>query len=194
MLKVGVTGGIGSGKSTVCRIFSQLGVPVYNADDRAKWLVAHDDNIRQAIMAEFGELSFEGGIYNRPYMASIVFNDAARLEKLNRIIHPVVLEDWESFCRVHASSPYVVKEAAIMLEAGGRDTIDYIILVSAPEALRISRLLERDGLTREDILSRMNKQMPEEDKIKLADHVIYNDQEHSLIEQVMACHHQFTSA
>ncbi len=194
MLKLGITGGIGSGKSTVCGIFARMGVPVYNADERAKWLVDHHPSMQQAISDVFGEKSFENGKYNREYIASIVFKDKTMLEKLNSIIHPVVLQDWEEFCIEHKSDTYVIKEAAIMLEAGGRDTIDKIVLVHSPAELRIQRLMERDQLDRKAIELRMNSQMPEEEKMKLADYIIYNDNEHSLIEQVQNLHQLMVSS
>lgn len=190
MVKLGITGGIGSGKSTVCRIFSHLGVPVYNADERAKWLVDHHQSLRNDIIAEFGVESFAEGKYNREFIASIVFRDKSRLEKLNSIIHPVVLNDWEEFCAKQPDIPYVIKEAAIMIEAGGRETMDRIALVYSPKELRIHRLMERDHTSREAIEARMNSQMPEEEKMKLADYIIYNDDEHSLIDQVRQLHHK----
>ncbi len=194
MIRLGITGGIGSGKSTVCNIFTHLGVPVYNADERAKWLVGHDAAIRQDIIKAFGEEAFNGHTYNRAFVASIVFNDKARLEQLNAIIHPAVLADWDDFCRAHKDQAYVIKEAAIMLEAGGRKTLDKIILVYSPLETRISRLEKRDGLERQAILSRIESQMPEEEKLKLVDHVIYNDDEHSLIEQVRQVHDMMSNS
>jgi dephospho-CoA kinase len=194
MLKLGITGGIGSGKSTVCGIFSHLGVPVYHADERAKWLVDHDAGMRSEIIEAFGEKSFKGDTYNREYIASIVFKDKARLEKLNSIIHPVVLKYWESFCAEHGAATYVIKEAAIMLEAGGREVMDKIILVYSPKELRMQRLIARDQLSPEAIEARMNSQMPEEEKMKLADYIIYNDSEHSLLEQVRNIHHVMDSS
>jgi dephospho-CoA kinase len=188
MIRLGITGGIGSGKSTVCNMFAYLGVPVYNADERAKWLVNHHAGLRSDIIAAFGAEAFAGGEYNRSYIAGIVFSDKSKLEKLNSIIHPVVLNDWAEFCKEHSQQTYVIKEAAIMLEAGGRASLDKIILVYCPKELRIQRLMERDRLTREEIELRINSQMPEEEKMKLVDHVIYNDQEHSLLEQVQNLH------
>ncbi len=188
MLKLGITGGIGSGKSTVCRIFSYLGVPVFNADDRAKWLVNNNQELRQKIVDAFGDQSFINGEYNRPYIAHIVFSDKSKLEKLNQIIHPAVLRDWEEFCSGHAGKTYVIKEAAILIEAGGNKTVDRIALVYSPLEQRIQRLMERDKLDRQSIESRISSQMPEEEKLKLADYIIYNDQDHSLLEQVRNIH------
>jgi dephospho-CoA kinase len=188
MVRLGITGGIGSGKSTVCDIFAHMGIPVYHADERAKWLVSNEPALQQQIISSFGERSFEGGVYNRAYIASLVFNDKEKLGKLNSIIHPAVLKDWKDFYEQYQSLPYVVKEAAIMLEAGGRDSVDKIALVYSPLELRIKRLMERDGLDHSAIEARINSQMPEEEKKKLADYIIYNDDEHSLIEQVYKIH------
>jgi dephospho-CoA kinase len=188
MTRLGITGGIGSGKSTVCNIFAHMGIPVYHADERAKWLVNNDPAIQQQIISSFGERSFEGGSYNRVYIASLVFNDKEKLQKLNAIIHPAVLNDWKDFYEQHQSFPYVIKEAAIMLETGGRETVDKIALVYSPLELRIIRLMERDGLDSPAIEARINSQMPEEEKKKLADFIIYNDDEHSLIQQVHNIH------
>lgn len=188
MLRLGITGGIGSGKSTVCQIFSRLGIPVYNADSRAKWLVENDPGLRKAITAEFGEGSFKDGLYNRPYISAIVFSDEKRLLVLNDIIHPVVFADWADFCSRHSQHPYIIKEAAIMFETESARTVDKIVLVHSPEALRIARLMERDGSDETAIRQKMSRQMPEEERLKLTDLIIYNDNEHSLVDQVMALH------
>jgi len=188
MIKLGLTGGIGSGKSTVCQIFSHLGVHVYNADERSKWLVNHHPSLRRDIIEAFGEASFEDEVYNRAYISSIVFKDQEKLQKLNAIIHPIVLKDWDEFCSGYQFSPYVVKESAIILEAGGRKTIDKIALVFSPLELRIKRVMERDMLSREAVETRIKSQMPEEEKMKLSDYIIYNDETHSLIEQVQNLH------
>lgn len=194
MTRLGITGGIGSGKTTVCAIFERLGVPVYYADIRAKQLVDEDPEIRKAIVAEFGLESFKNNIYNRSFIASIVFNDRSKLEKLNGIIHPAVLNDWNKFCQQYAHLPYVVKEAAIMLETDSKNSIDEVALVFAPIDLRIKRVSSRDGAGEAEIMARINAQMPEEEKLKLADYVIINDEKHSLIEQVMSLHHQFMNS
>lgn len=192
MLRLGITGGIGSGKSTVCQIFESLGVPVYNADARAKYLVANNKALQAELIAAFGENTFINGEYNRTYIAGIVFADKFQLEKINNIIHPYVLADWDSFCQQHAHLPYIVKEAAIMLETDSKNSIDQVALVYAPQALRLDRVLKRDGSDPELVKARMAMQMPEEEKLKLAHHVIYNDQEHSLIEQVLTLHKQLS--
>jgi len=192
MLRLGVTGGIGSGKSTVCQIFETLGVPVYNADARAKYLVAHDQHLQADLTSAFGDQTFINGEYNRAYIAGIVFADKFQLEKLNAIIHPHVLADWDSFCSQYKDLPYVVKEAAIMLETDSKNSIDKVALVYAPEELRLQRVIQRDQSDAAVVKARMAMQMPEEEKLQLADFVIYNDQKHSLLEQVLALHRQLT--
>lgn len=190
MLRLGVTGGIGSGKSTVCQIFESLGVPVYNADARAKFLVGNDKALQAELSSAFGEQTFINGEYNRTYIAGIVFADKFQLEKLNAIIHPHVLADWDDFCSQHAHLSYVVKEAAIMLETDSKNSIDKVALVYAPQNLRIERVMARDGVDRAVVEARIAMQMPEEEKLKLADFIIYNDADHSLIEQVLHLHQQ----
>jgi dephospho-CoA kinase len=188
MLRLGVTGGIGSGKSTVCQIFETLGVPVYNADARAKYLVAHDQHLQADLISAFGDQTFINGEYNRAYIAGIVFADKFQLEKLNAIIHPHVLADWDGFCSQYKDLPYVVKEAAIMLETDSKNSIDKVALVYAPEELRLQRVIQRDQSYAAVVKARMAMQMPAEEKLQLADFVIYNDQKHSLLEQVLALH------
>lgn len=192
MLRLGVTGGIGSGKSTVCQIFESLGVPVYNADARAKFLVGNDKALQAELSSAFGEQTFINGEYNRTYIAGIVFADKFQLEKLNAIIHPHVLADWDAFCSQYTNLSYVVKEAAIMLETDSKNSIDKVALVYAPQNLRIERVMTRDGVDRAVVEARMAMQMPEEEKLKLADFIIYNDADHSLIEQVLHLHQQLT--
>ena len=191
MLRVGITGGIGSGKTTVCSIFEKLGVPVYYADSRAKDLVNTNSELQNKISDAFGQNSFIEGAYNRAFIASIVFSDKQKLELLNSIIHPFVLNDWEAFCQKHNESPYLIKEAAIMLETESKNSVDHIVLVHAPIETRIHRIQERDKVTENEIKARIESQMPEDEKMKMADSIIYNDQEHSLIEQVLNLHQKF---
>ena len=193
MLRVGITGGIGSGKTTVCSIFERLGVPVYYADSRAKELVNTNSELQNKITNAFGQNSFIEGAYNRAFIASIVFSDKEKLELLNSIIHPFVLNDWEVFCHEHAHCSYVIKEAAIMLETDSKNSIDHIVLVHSPLETRIQRIQKRDKVSEAEIKARIESQMSEDDKMKLSDSVIYNDQEHSLIEQIMALHQKFNS-
>lgn len=188
MLKLGITGGIGSGKSLVCSIFHQLGVPVYNADERAKFIINFDDELKNKIIQNFGEFSYVNGVYNRKYISDIVFENKHRLQVLNDIIHPVVFNDWKVFCNQHQNEKYIIKEAAIMLETESKNTVDKIVLVYSPLQLRIERTMKRDNSNEEEVLKKINNQMPEEEKLQLVDYVIFNDGNTSLIEQVMELH------
>lgn len=192
MIKLGITGGIGSGKSTVCKYFAKLGVPIYNADERAKYIVNHLAELQNEIKTHFGENSFINGVYNKSYISDIVFKDKQKLTTLNHIIHPYVFKDWEFFCLQNHLSPYIIKEAAIMLETDSKNTVDKIALVYSPLDIRIKRVMQRDGVEEISVLNRVKQQMPDEDKLKLVDFIIYNDEQHSLEDQVLEIHHQLT--
>ncbi len=186
-LLVGVTGGIGSGKSVVCKIFECLGVPIYYADPRAKWLMNNDPDLRVQIIAKFGEESFIEGHLNRTFLAKHVFSDKRKLETLNSLVHPAVAMDGLTWQREHSSTKLLVKEAALLYETGSYKQLDQIIVVAADLELRVSRVLARDQQrSRDEILQIIEKQMPQEEKMKQADFVIYNDDQHALIEQVYA--------
>jgi dephospho-CoA kinase len=190
MLKIGLTGGIGSGKSTVASIFKVLGIPVYMADDATRQLMNEDAALKKAILEEFGEQSYVDGQLNRPYLASIVFNEPARLDKLNALTHPVTIRharEWMS--RQQAS--YVIKEAALIFESGSAENLDYVIGVYAPRTIRIKRVMDRDGVAREEVIKRMNRQIDEELKMKLCDFVLVNDEQQLLIPQVLALDEKF---
>lgn len=190
-MKVGITGGIGSGKSTVCKIFEVLGIPVYYADDRAKWLMHNQPELIEGIKTAFGEQAYKpNNTLNRPYIADIVFNNKEKLDQLNALVHPAVFQDGVAWNEAHADAPYTLKEAAILFESGSYLTVDKVITVFAPKEIRIQRVLSRDNTNRKDVEARMNKQMPEEEKINRSDFVIYNDGERSLIEQVLTVHRQ----
>jgi dephospho-CoA kinase len=193
MIKLGITGGIGSGKTTVCKLFAQLGIPIYNADERAKYLVNHHTDLQKEIILHFGEDSFINGEYNKAYISNIVFKDSQKLKILNHIIHPYVFNDWVSFCLTHQASPYIIKEAAIMLETESKNTVDRIVLVYSPMELRIKRVMARDGVEEGLVLNRIKQQMPDEEKMKLVDYIIYNDHEHSLENQVLNLHQLLTN-
>ncbi len=189
MLKVGITGGIGSGKTTVCKIFEVLGVPVYYADDRAKEIINNDSEIKQQIRNLLGEsVYFHDGTLDRKRVASIVFNFPELLEQYNAIVHPAVIEDAKKWLRKNQHHDYVIKEAALLYEAETYKDLDYIICVSAPEHVRIERIMQRDQLTEDEIRMRMNNQLPEEEKINRSDFVIYNNGDTPLIPQVMEIH------
>lgn len=190
MLKVGLTGGIGSGKTVVADIFKVLGIPVFDADAAAKEIMEKDETLISQIKKEFGEEAYNGTKLNRKYLADIVFNDPFQLEKLNAIVHPATIQaGWNWAAR--QTSPYVVKEAALMFEAGSAAGLDYVIGVTAPKHLRIKRVMERSGLSREEVLSRMNRQVDDVIKMRLCDFVIVNDEQQMVLPQVMNIHATF---
>ncbi len=190
-LKIGITGGIGVGKSVVTKIFKILGIPTYDADREAKDIMVKNDAVRQSLMQTFGkEVYFEDGSLNREWLGKRVFGDAEELKKLNGIVHPAVIKDGEDWAAAQTSI-YSVKEAALLFESGSYKALDFTILVVSPLELRIERVMQRDKVDREEVLGRINKQMPEEEKEKLSDCIVYNDDEHSLIEQVMELHQKF---
>ena len=194
-LRVGITGGIGSGKTTVCKIFECLGVPVYYADDRAKTLMTENENVVKKVRMLFGPEAYQkDGRLNRSYIAAIVFEDKRKLQSLNSIVHPAVFEDGERWNACQSDVPYTLKEAALLFESGGHKFLDKIITVFAPVELRIERVMLRDGVSKEAVLTRMKNQMPEDEKIRLADFVIHNDGMQSLIQQVWQIHQQLCAS
>ena len=193
MLKVGITGGIGSGKTTVCQIFATLGIPIYYADVRAKELMVSDADLIQQIKKLFGENAYLNGELNRKYIAEKAFHDKNLLQQLNTIVHPAVFQDTLNWFLTHHDKAYTLYEAAIMFESGSYKLMDKMISVFAPLEDRISRTMKRDHISREEVLERVNKQMPEEEKMKRADFVIYNDHSQPLIQQVLTIHQQLIS-
>lgn len=190
MLKVGITGGIGSGKTTVCQIMEKLGVPVYYADRRAKELMEDDKLLATAIRREFGEGVYANGVLNSKYLADIVFNDETKLVKLNDLVHPAVFADSSSWNDILARKgfAYTLRESALLVESGSYRLLDKIIVVSAPEEDRIKRVIERDGSTAEQVMARICAQMPDEQKVKYADYIIINDNIMDLVPQVTKIH------
>lgn len=194
MLKIGITGNIGSGKTTISKIFEVLEIPVFYADDAAKRAMVEDVVLINAIKTCFGdEAYFNDGTLNRKYIASIVFNDGAQLEKLNGIVHPAVFRSFDNWVSQVREAPYVVKEAALLFESSSYKMCDYSIIVTAPFELRVSRVMQRDVLSRAEIESRENRQFAEEQKIQLADYVIRNDDTELVIPQILELHRQFCS-
>ncbi len=190
MLKIGLTGGIGSGKTTVSQIFKILGVPVFDADTAAKEAMEHNPVLKEKLINTFGAAVFVEHKLNRKYLADIVFNDAHQLDVLNALVHPITIAaaaDWFAT----QNSPYVIKEAALIFEAGAGVGLDYIIGVFAPTALRIKRVMDRDHLSREDVLSRMKRQIDDQIKMKLCDFVIQNNNQALLTKQVLELHEKF---
>ena len=190
MLKIGITGGIGSGKTTVCQIFEKLGVPVYYADRRAKELMEEDKQLMTAICSEFGEAVYTDGILNKKLLAEMVFNDEEKLLKLNSLVHPAVMGDSLSWNEILARKgySYTLRESALLIETGVYRLLDKIIVVSAPEEDRIKRVMERDATTAEQVLARIKAQMPDEQKVKYADYIIINDTIMDLVPQVTKIH------
>lgn len=187
MLKIGLTGGIGSGKSTVAKIFELLGIPVYYADDAAKKLMNEDEELKTAIQKQFGKEAYINGKLNREFLATTVFNDEAQLALLNAIVHPATIRDAQNWMQ-QQTAPYTIKEAALIFESGSGENLDYIIGVYAPAALRIKRTMDRSNISREAVLQRMSKQIDENIKMKLCDFVLVNDEQQMLIPQVLQLH------
>jgi len=190
MFKLGLTGGIGSGKTLVCQVFEKLGVPVYYADRAARALMDTDEELKGGIRKMFGEEAYGKEGLDRPYLAGIVFGNQDKLDGLNGLVHPYVRKDFIRWTELQHESPYVVEEAAILFESGAYGEMDQTVLVYAPEELRVSRVMERDGLRREQVLSRMAHQLSEEEKMKMADHVLINDGTRMLLPQVLELHNK----
>ncbi len=190
MLKVGVTGGIGSGKTTVCRIFTTLGIPVYYADDRAKELMISDHELVAGIKNIFGEEAYEDGQLNRKLLSDKAFKDKSLLTKLNAVVHPAVFRDSINWFLSHEDKLYVLYEAAILFETGNNQNMDKVITVVAPAEDRIARIIARDAVEREEVLARIDKQLSDDEKIRRSDFVIHNDHSHSVVEQVLTIHEQ----
>ncbi len=190
MLTIGITGGIGSGKSTITQIFSILGIPVFDADSTAKNIMNTNQELKLQLQKLFGDEVYTNGKLNRKFLADIVFKDAHQLELLNAIVHPAAINaglQWVA----KQTAPYLIKEAALLFEAGSGFNLDFIIGVYAPQALRIQRVMNRDNITREEVQNRMNKQIDENMKMKLCDFVIINDEQQLVIPQVLKLHDHF---
>ena len=185
MLRVGITGGIGSGKSTVSKIFEVLGIPVYYADDASKRLLNENEELKEKLKSVFGKDSYINEELNRSYISSVVFNNPGKLELLNSIVHPATIKDAEEWMNKQ-TAPYAIKEAALIFESGAQEHLEKVIGVYAPAALRIQRVMKRDNVKREEVISRMNKQLDEKIKMMLCDFVIHNDEQQLVIPQVLA--------
>lgn len=192
MLKVGITGNIGSGKTTVSKIFEVLGIPVFYADDEAKKVMVNDEILIDAIKQTFGpESYFEDGSLNRKHISNIVFKSETELAKLNAIVHPAVFRAFDTWVPKFKNAPYVLKEAALLFESSSYKMCDKTIMVIAPLEMRIQRVMQRDGLSEADVRSRDAKQFTEEKKLELADYAIKNDNSELVIPQVLALHSLF---
>jgi dephospho-CoA kinase len=190
MLKVGITGGIGSGKTQVCRLFCLLGIPVYPADERAKYLVATEPQLIKDLTGIFGNRAYTGNRYNREYIAGLVFKNKTLLNQLNQLIHPYVERDFNNWLLTMHSVPYVLNEAAILFESGLSSDMDRTIVVEAPMDLRIQRIMSRDGKSREVIMNIMENQWPVDKTRSLADWIIRNDEKNLILPQVLDIHRQ----
>jgi dephospho-CoA kinase len=194
MLKVGITGNIGSGKTTVSKLFELLGVPVFYADNVAKSIMVTDGILIGQLKQAFGdEAYFNDGALNRKYIANIVFNDEKQLAKLNELTHPAVFRAFDSWVKEFDDEPYVIKEAALLFESSSYKMCDRSIMVTAPLEMRIKRVMQRDSITRAEVESRNARQFTEEKKMQLANYVIKNDDTELIIPQVLTLHKEFIS-
>ena len=193
MLKIGITGGIGAGKSTVAGIFKVLGVPVFDADATAKNILNTDPILREQIAAAFGSETYKNGLLDKKYLATLVFNNPDQLAKLNALVHPATIAAADKWASSFADRPYIIKEAALLFEAGTYVGLDYIIGVTAPVELRIARVMARDQVSREEVLSRMQHQLDDTEKMKRCDFVIDNNEASLVIPEVLALHARFIS-
>lgn len=193
MMKVGITGGIGSGKTHVCRLFEQLGVPVYNADERAKHLMNSDTEVKGQLIDAFGEEVFSNGQLDREFLAQLVFQQPDQLKKLNAIVHPAVARDAKAWHEKHSSHPYTIKEAALLFETGSYKDLDKTILVHADENERILRVMQRDHVSKEKVEARIKNQWPDIDKMTKADFIINNDGSNELFKLVERIHAYFNT-
>jgi dephospho-CoA kinase len=188
MLKVGITGGIGSGKSLVCNVFDLFGVPVYNSDEEAKKIMNTDEEVRRKIINLFGEQSYDKTGLNRAYLRNKLFKEKQLLEKMNEIVHPAVRRYFQNWCEMHQSNPFVIQEAAIIFESGANKFLDYVSVVYAPEKIRIQRTVNRDVTNEQSVKNIIKNQMPEKEKLTLADDIIHNYDPHLVLPQILDLH------
>ena len=186
MIKVGITGGIGAGKTTVSRMVEALGYPVYPADYEAKRLMTESPAIKEGLLALLGPNVFEGKTLNRPFIAQSIFGNNTLLKKVNTLVHPVVKDDFKRWCAAFSTSPFLFLESALMYEAGLQNELDTIICVTAPLDLRVKRVMERDQVSKETVLARIAAQKEEEEQARSAQFVICNDDKTALIPQLHA--------
>ena len=188
MIKVGITGGIGSGKSLICKVFLCLGVPVYHADIEAKVLTNTDSGIRNQLTGLLGEDIYANGSLDRQKMAGLIFNNSGLLLNVNKIIHPRVAAHFQNWLEQHTKEPYIIQESAILFESNTYKFFDKIVTVTSPEEIRMKRVISREGMTVETVRSIMQNQMPEEEKISRSHHVIINDENKLVLPQVLKLH------
>jgi len=194
MIRVGITGGIGSGKSTVCKVFELLNVPVYYSDLEAKLILETDPGVLQALNKTFGPAVLDAKKKpDRKKIAAVVFSDKKKLEELNAIIHPAVGKHFEEWCKKNADAPFILKEAAILFESGAYRQVDKVIMVTAPLELKIARIMKRDRLSKEEIEKRINSQLSDEEKAERSDFVIRNDETVLLTPQILEVHRKLAA-
>jgi dephospho-CoA kinase len=191
MLKIGLTGGIGSGKSTIAHVFEILGIPVYYADEAARRLMNTDEDLKASIITHFGNEAYNREGLDRKYLASIVFGNKEKLDLLNSLTHPATFRDANEWI-TRQTTPYVIKEAALLFESGSADQLNFIIGVYAPQHLRVQRVMQRDNLPVEEVMKRISRQLDEEMKMRLCDFVIKNNEQELVIPQVLALHEKFS--
>lgn len=191
MLSIGLTGGIGSGKSVVSKIFAGLGVPVLDADALAKKIMQEDSDVKASIIKSFGDEAYQNNTLNRAYLANIVFNDPFQLQVLNTIVHPATIAAGIAWAKKQ-NAPYTIKEAALFFESGSAEGMDKMIGVYAPDSIRINRVMQRDGLSRDEVIGRMGNQIIQSIKMKLCDYVVINDEQTLLIPQILSIHQELS--
>lgn len=188
MIKVAVTGGIGSGKSVVCKVFDHLGIPVFNADTEAKRLMDADQTIKHSLVTMFGSAIYRpNGYIDRKKLANIIFNDELALQNVNHLIHPAVYQSFLTWAEKQMTS-YVIQEAAIVFENDHQHLFDQVVTVIAPHDLKIERCVQRDHSSRDAVLERMRNQLPDEYKIERSAYVINNDEQHLMLPQILQIH------
>jgi len=192
MLNVGLTGGIGSGKTIASKIFEVLGIPVYQADAAAKSIMESNPILKNQLIEHFSENAFVDGKLNRKYLADIIFNDKEKLHLINSLVHPYTIQDGIEWMEKQ-TTPYAIKEAALIFESGTQSNFDYIIGVSSPESMRLNRTIKRDNTNRELILEKMEHQLDEQVKMKLCDFVLQNDEKTLLTTQVITVHEKLVA-
>ncbi len=188
MIRVGITGGIGSGKSMVCQVLEKLGIPVYYADPAARELMERDPVIRHDLMAWLGEDIYSGVSLDRSKLAGLIFSNPEMLETVNRIVHPRVAVDFENWCASFGNKPYVVQESAILFESGAYRFVDRVILVTAPEQVRIDRVMDRAGMTSDRIKAVMKNQLTDEEKAKRSQYILSNDNKSLILPGILEIH------
>ena len=192
MKKIGITGGIGSGKTYVASVFQSLGIPIFNADIQAKKIMTSSGKLIKLVKEEFGNEIYKDSDLNKEKLASIVFSNSDKLQKLNSLVHPIVKEEFNNWCKKQ-TSPYVIKEAAILFESNSHIGLDAVICVSAPLDLRMRRLLNRDDYSKKEIKKRIENQISQEEKEKLSDYIIVNDEKELLLPKIIKIHKELFS-